>query len=39
MIQNLNLEHIIQIFTNLLVEKPVSDDPLNPIGDYCGQQT
>ena len=27
MIQNLNLEHIIQIFTNLLVEKPVSEVP------------
>ena len=37
MIQNLSLEHIIQIFTNLLMEKPVST--LNSFNQHLGNHS
>lgn len=39
MVQNLSLEHIIQIFTNLLVEKPVILNLINSLGNHCWKPT
>ena len=39
MIQNLSLDHIIQIFTNLLVEKPVIFNTFNALGNHSRQST